>query len=412
MAITRARDELPPRAGFRPSTWPLLAATAVSVTGDGAFIAAAPLLAASISSDPLAVSTVTAAIYLPWLLFGLPAGALADRWERRRVMILADVARAIVLLSLAVLVISGHVSIPLLVVAILVVGAAQCFFDSSSQALIPALVGRDKEALSLINGRFWAADTLGRSLVGPPIGAGLFVVGRALPFLVDSLSFVASAFLVARLPVQQTSTKRQPVVDAIREGVHHLLATRELLVLALSTGAYNFCYNVAIATFVLYAQQRLGVDGLTYGLLLATMALGGLAASWFAPRITRGRSWRMLQSAALVAQAVAWLLVSIAPSPWLVGLLFAGLGAGSAVSTVAVSSARQMLTSDEMLGRVVSASRLIGVGAAASGALLGGLIADVFTLSAPQVTAGILLLVAAAVTAPRVSRDRSARTNG
>jgi len=94
---------------------PLLASTAISVTGDGAFIAVAPLLAAALTSSPVAVSTVTAGFYVPWLAFGLPAGALADRWPRRRVMVVADLVRAFMLAALVAAILAGLISVPLLV---------------------------------------------------------------------------------------------------------------------------------------------------------------------------------------------------------------------------------------------------------------------------------------------------------
>jgi MFS family permease len=123
---------------------PLLASTAVSITGDGALLAAAPLLAASLTRNPVAVSMVTAAFYLPWLLAGLPAGALVDRWARRPVMVVADIVRAVILTTLAALVFTGTANLPFLVATVLLVGVAQCFFDSAAQAMIPAIVGRDK----------------------------------------------------------------------------------------------------------------------------------------------------------------------------------------------------------------------------------------------------------------------------
>jgi MFS family permease len=112
-------------------------ATGISVTGDGAFIAAAPLLAAALTRNPIAVSTVTAALYVPWLVAGLPAGALVDRWPRRRVMVTADLLRAGMLGGLVATVALGWISVPVLVAAVLCVGIAQCFFDSAAQACIP-----------------------------------------------------------------------------------------------------------------------------------------------------------------------------------------------------------------------------------------------------------------------------------
>ena len=385
---------------------PLLGATGISVTGDGALIAAAPLLAASLTRDPLAVSAVTASFYLPWLLVGLPAGALVDRRARRPVLVAADLVRAVILAALAALVLTGTASVPLLVAAVLLVGVAQCFFDSAAQAVIPVIVGRDKETLTRTNGRYWVLDTIGRSLAGPPLGSTTFAVSKTLPFAGDALSFLASAVLVGRLPhVPAPDGPHERVRVAVRGGLRHLVRTRELLVLALSLGAYNFGYNLAIATFVLYAKDVLHVADAGYGFLLATMAVGGVVAGWRAAPLLRRLSYRQAQAIALLVQGLAWLGVAAAPNAILAGALLAVLGAASALTSVAVGSARQVLTPDALLGRVVSAFRLVGIGAAGLGALAGGVVADWQGLRAPLLVAATLLVVAAV---PTWSREQTA----
>lgn len=381
---------------------PLLAATGISVTGDGAFLAAAPLLAASLTQDPVAVSVVTAGFYLPWLLFGLPAGALVDRWPRRRVMVAADLVRAGVLAVLVGLVLAGFASIPTLVCAVVVVGIAQCFFDSAAQATIPAVVGRDKTQLATVNGRFWALDTAGRSLLGPPLGSLTFAVTRWLPFLADAVTFVVSAVLVRQLPdtPAATSGERQRLGPAVRDGLRHLFGVPDLRVLALSMGLYNGAFNVAMAPFVLYATDELAVPSALYGVLLAMSAVGGVAAGWRAEPLTRRLTYRQTMAVAHLTQAVSWAGVALTQNPWVAAAMLAVLGAGSSLSSVALGSARQALTPDHLLGRVVSASRLLGLGGAGLGALLGGLVADGYGLTAPLVVASALLVVGALLTWP------------
>jgi MFS family permease len=388
------------REGMRArGVGPLLASTAISVTGDGAFIAAAPLLAASLTRNPVAVSTVTAAFYLPWLLTGLLAGVLVDRWPRRPVLVAADLVRAVILTVLAALVFVRAVNVLFLVTVVLLVGVAQCFFDSAAQATIPAIVGRDKEALTHTNGRFWALDTVGRSLIGPPLGSTTFALNKTLPFLGDALTFLASAVLVSRLPrVPASDGPREGLLTAVREGWQHLIHTRDLRALAFSMGAYNFGYNLAIATFVLYAKDVLRVADAGYGVLLAAMAVGGVIAGWRAASLTRRLSYRQVQAAALLVQGLAWAGVALAPNAVVVGLLFTFLGAGSSLASVAVGSARQALTPDKLLGRVVSAFRLFGLGAAGLGALVGGVVADWQGLRAPLLVAAALLILAAVPT--------------
>ncbi|MFF6955228.1 MFS transporter [Streptomyces sp. NPDC008317] len=375
---------------------PLLTSTGISVTGDGAFMAAAPLLAASLTRNPLAISTVTAAFYLPWLLVGLPAGALADRWPRRTVMITADLLRAVVLGALAAVVVSGHATLPLLAATILIVGVAQCFFDASSQAVIPLLVGRGKEALTKVNGRYWAIDTIGRSLAGPPLGSGAFALSPTLPFAADAASFICSAAFISRLPEMVPSTPHTgSLATAIRAGLRHLRTTPDLRMLAASMAAYNFAYNLSMATFVLYATSKLHVATAGYGVLLAVAALGGVAAGWRAAPLTRPLSYRQMMAIASVLQALAWSGIAAVPNAFAAGAFLAILGAASTLTSVAAGSARQALTPDDLLGRVVSAFRLFGVGAAGLGALTGGLVAGEEGLRAPMWGAAVLLLASA-----------------
>ena len=381
---------------------PLLAATGISVTGDGALLAAAPLLAAALTRDPVAVSLVTAGSYLPWLVIGLPAGALVDRWPRRRVMITADLARAGVLAALVGLILAGHASVAALVGAVLLVGVAQCFFDSAAQATIPAVVGRDKGQLARVNGRFWALDTAGRSLLGPPFGSITFAVARWLPFLADALSFAVSAVLVRLLPDIPAATRQdgQRLLPAVRAGLRHLFGVRDLCVLALSMGIYNAAFNLAMAPFVLYAMDELAVPSALYGVLLAMSAVGGGVAGWRAELLTRRMTYRQTMTVAHVTQASAWAGIALAHNAWVAAVLLALLGAGSSLSSVAVGSARQALTPDHLLGRVVSAFRLFGLGGAGLGALLGGAVAGQYGLTAPLIVAPVLLVLGTAVTWP------------
>ncbi|MEE4545064.1 MFS transporter [Streptomyces sp. V4-01] len=382
------------------SLTPLLAATGVSVTGDGAFQVAAPLLAATLTRDPLAVSTVTAAFYLPWLIAGLPAGALADRWPRRRVMLTADLVRACLIGLLAVLVFTGHAGLLLLVAVILLTGIAGCFFDASSQAVIPTLAGRDKEVLAKVNGRYWSIDTVGRSLLGPSGGSLAFAAGRFLPFFGDALSFAASALCIGRLPRMPAAGKPQPLLAAIREGLAHLRGSAQLRELAATMAAYNFAYNVAMATFVLYATGPLHIADSRYGLLLALGALGGIATGWRAARITRNLNHRQTMALATALQALAWLGIATVHAPIAIAGFLGLIGAASTLISVAASSARAALTPDHLLGRVVSAFRLFGIGAAGLGALTGGLVARQSDLRTPLWAAVTLLVLTVAAHRP------------
>jgi MFS family permease len=384
-AVTERPVEASPKRGLGL----LLASTGVSVTGDGMLLAAAPLMAAALSRDPLAVASVSAAGYAAWLLVGLPAGALVDRWNRRTVMVVSDLGRAAVLFAFVLLVVSDNATIFL-------VGVGSCFFDPAAQAVIPAIVGRDKERLSQANGRLWAIDTFGRSLAGPPAGAALFGAARVLPFGLDAGTFLLSAALVSRLPAPpaKPAIQHAPMLRSIKAGMAHLVRHPELRTVTLGMASYNLGYNVAFATLVLYAQDVLNLGTVGFGLLIATGALGGIAGGWLAPRINAALSARSAYAVTLGVQGAAWLTVLLAGNAWVAGVALLFVGIASTTGSVVGGSTRQLHTPDEMLGRVVSSTRLFGIGSAALGSVLGGVVADAGGLGAPFIAAACLLALA------------------
>ncbi|MEU3455269.1 MFS transporter [Micromonospora sp. NPDC006766] len=379
----------------KPLRW-LFASTGISVTGDGMLLTAAPLMAAALSRDPLSVASVTAAGYAAWLFAGLPAGALVDRWSRRLVMVLADLLRAAVLTVFAGLALFDIATIPTLVLVVLLVGVGSCFFDPAAQALVPQLVGRDKDRLGQVNGRFWAIDTFGRSLAGPPLGAAAFSASRALPFGVDAFSFLASAALLSRLPNTPRKPSTQPILPAIREGVAYLIRQAELRTVTFGMAFYNLGYNLAFATLVLFAQDKLSISTFAYGVLVAAMSVGGIIGGWIGPRVgarlTPGHAYALTLS----VQGLAWLAAVFSGHVWLVGLSLVFVGVASTTGSVVGGSTRHLHSPDELLGRVVAATRLLGIGSAAVGALLGGLVANAAGLAAPFYVAASFLLVSAA----------------
>ncbi|MFV1972050.1 MAG: MFS transporter, partial [Acidimicrobiia bacterium] len=173
----------------------LWAAAGISNLGDGIMMVAFPLVVASITRDPLLVAGATVANRIPWLLFALPSGALVDRLDRKRVMVVTDGFRAVVVSLLGLMLLAGDVGLPVIYAIGFLLGLAETFFDTSSEAILPALVPSD--LLPSANGRLQATEWIGNAFVGPPFGAFLFAVTAGLPFLVDGGTFVVAALLVA-----------------------------------------------------------------------------------------------------------------------------------------------------------------------------------------------------------------------
>ncbi|MEQ4209624.1 MFS transporter [Actinopolymorpha sp. B9G3] len=381
----------------------LVTATYVSSLGDGAFAAAAPLAAAAITRDPTAVAVVAAAEYLPWLLMTPFAGALVDRWRLRTVLVVADLLRAGGLALLAVLVAIGEASIPVLAGLACAIVVGQIFGDTAAQTIVVDLAGRDSAALNKANGHISSATTAGKSLAGPPLGSSLFAVVPWLPFLLDAVSFVASAGLVATLPKGRPAPPRQArprLLSSVAEGARFLVRNPQLRALCLLVASANLASFMSMSTFVLYATGRLGVSTAGYGLLLAATAVGGVAGGFLAGPIANALGARTAVVVGLVLQVVAWPAIGWTKSPYVAGSVLAVVGLCAAVTTVVCITSRQQLTPPDMLGRVISAFRTVGAGAAPLGAMLGGVLAATFDLVTPFYCAGAVLLVAVLLALP------------
>ena len=353
------------RGRLGPSFAKLWLAQGVSNLGDGVYLTALPLLAATLTRDPFAVSAVMFAQWLPWLLFGLLAGGLLDRWDRRRVMWTVDAARLVVVGGLAVAVLVGWASIPLLLLTGFLLGTGQTLVDTGSQALIPALVSRAPLRLQRANGRLLGTQVVTQQLAGPPAGGFLFSVSAWIPLAVDAVSYGASSALVAGVNIVSTA------FDAI---------------------------------MVLFAQERLGLGSVGFGLLLTGSAVGGVVGGVVAPRLSRRLGPVGVMTGGVILEGVVAFAIGLTRNPWVAGGLLTLSGLVVVSFNVIMGSLRQQLIPDRLLGRVISAFRLFSYGSVPLGALIGGVVASRFGLPAPFFVAGVTLPVMALLALPFVNR--------
>lgn len=374
----------------------LWTAGAISNLGDGVALAALPLLAARLSDSPTTVALVAAAGALPWLLFSLVGGAIADRTDRRRTMALVDTFRFVVMGLLAVAVATDVVTIPLLAITAFALGMAETVFDNASAAILPSIVTEDR--LEAANGRLEGAQIVGNQFVGPPLGAWLFAAAAGMPFALDAASFLAAALLVLTVrgsfrPARDVSATT--VRHDIAVGLRWLFAHRLLRSLAIALGILNFAAMATTAVLVLYARHVLGLSNTEFGFLITAEATGAVIGSLVAARL----SARLGQGRALVVTAVGMaislLVPGLASQPVVVAVALAFGGASALVWNVLTVSLRQSIVPDALLGRVNSAYRMIGLGTMPLGALAGGLLADAFGLRAPYLIGGAAILVVA-----------------
>jgi MFS family permease len=380
--------------------WRMWWADAISSTGDGAVVAALPLLAVTMTRDPRLVSVVTAATYLPWLLLSLPAGAIVDRHDRATLMWRAQAVQAVVVAAVAILIVFRQANIAVLGVAGLLLGSAEVIVSNAAQAVLPALV--PPELLPRANGRQEISLTVGESFLGPPVGSLLFAAAAALPFSLDAASFAASSALVATLPRSRKTTggARPGIRAQIAEGLRWLARHRLLRVVAVLLGVYNFANQMGQAILVLLATQTLHTGTRGYGFLLAATAIGSVAGGVLSPPLTRRLG--MLPSLIIggAVDAVVFVGIGLAPDPAVAAVMLAGQGFSVTMWNVVTISLRQRIVPAHLLGRVNSVYRMLGWGLMPLGALAGGFVAHAAGLRAPYVVAGILCGVAMLAAVP------------
>lgn len=392
----------------------VVVAAGVSSLGDGMWIAAVPLAAAAIHRSATAVAVVSSMALLPWLLVAPVAGAVVDRSPRRRVLVLSDLLRAAVISALVAGFVTDRITIAVLAVAAFLVVAGSIFHGAAQQSLVADLTDGDSTGRNIMNARVSSLEVGGASLVGPPAGSAAYALAPWVPFLADAASFAVSAACLSAVPVEHAEDRdrrHDPVLKAIRDGAAFLLRHRELRTLALLTGAANLTTNSAMVVLVLYATDvgGLGLTNATFGLLLAALALGGVVTGPAAPRLLRRFGPRRLVVAALSLRILVWPALAATTQPIIAAVALAVAGAASMCVTVTVTSLRQDLSPRDMLGRVVTAFRTVGNGAAPLGALLGGVVANVAGLRGAFVAAGAALALAVIAAIPVLARSRALR---
>jgi MFS family permease len=370
----------------------LLTASGISGVGDGLRQAAIPLLAASLTRSPSAVAAVAVAQTLPWLLCSMPAGALVDRWDRRRTILTVNVVRGLLMLTLGTLVLFRLASLPLLVLLAFVFAAAEVVSDIVAQALLPAIVAR--KDLEWANGRLFALQTGTAQFIGPPVGGLIFAASKFVPFLVDGVSFLTAFGLLRRIrALPATETGRGRLAAQMAEGLRFLLHNRVLRAIAFMSAFGNLLLQVFVGVFVLYVLEVLHGNSVLYGVFLAIFAVGVTIGSMLAPRAKQrcGETVVLFSGAALMGVPLGALAVLPSVVVTAAAMLVSGLGMG--LWQVISSSLRQAITPDRLLGRVMSSYRLIGRGATSLGAALGGVLASSLGLRAPALACALGMIV-------------------
>jgi MFS family permease len=345
---------------------------AVSSIGTQVSQLAFPLLILALTGSPAQAGFIGGLRILPYVLLSLPVGALIDRWNRKRVMILCDAGRALSLASIPVAVAIRHLSVAQLYVVALAEGTLYVFFNLAEVASLPRVVPQEQLPAATAQNEAMIGTSF---LLGPALGGALYSLGRLFPFLADAVSYVASVvslgFIRAEFQAERTLTRRKLWVE-VSEGLAWLWRNPLIRYMAFLTGGWNFV-GQELLIIVLARQQ--GASSLTIGIIVGIGGIGGILGALVGPLIQRRVRFGPAIIAMLWLSTLLMPLYAVAPNPLWLGAISAVSVTAGAVYNVVQFSYRLALIPDALQGRVNSVFRLLAfgfqpLGLALTGALL------------------------------------------
>ncbi|MGR6742033.1 MFS transporter [Microbacterium sp. F1-18] len=375
-----------PRRLGRDFRW-LFASSLTSNIGDGIALAAAPLLIASMTDSPILVASGAVMQFLPWLLFGLHAGAIADRVDRRVLIMVANGIRALVLVGLCVFLVTGLASIWMVLIVAFLYGTAEVFVDTTSSTLLPMMVRRSD--LGVGNARLQAGFLVANQLGGPPLGAFLFAVGSFWPFAVQGVCVALAVVLISRITattrVEEADAPRTrtPVHTDILSGIRWLWRNPPVRTLVIIILTFNVTWAAPWGVLVLYATDYLQMGPVGYGALTTASAIGGLAATLLFGRLERRFSFAALMRVCLTAEVLMHLAFALTTSGAVAFVIMIAFGAYAFVWATISTTVRQRLVPHELQGRIASVNMVGVFGGLVIGQALGGVIAQVWGPTGP-----------------------------
>ena len=377
----------PPRlgSGFR---W-LVGSSWLTNLGDGFALAAGPLLIEEATGDPALVGLSWLVARLPWLLFGLHSGVVADRFDRRIVVMVANAIRAAVLVVFTVTIAAGQVNVPVIMGALFALSCAEVFADNASNTLLPMIVA--KEDLGLGNARMVFGFTGMNQLIGPPIGALLFAVGMWIPFATQAAVILLGVVMVRRItfgsipgsvPERDVALVRTPREEIV-EGIRWIWGNAAVRTLALAIFFFNITFGGAFAILVVLATERLRLGDFGFGILIAMSAVGGVLGSVLYQRTEKRVGVVAIMRIGLMVEAITHLVLAVTTTAAIAFVILFFFGMHESMWGTTSNSLRQAVVPAELQGRVGSVY-MVGMQAGlVIGSGLGAILASTMGITAP-----------------------------
>lgn len=350
----------------------------ISILGGGMSGIAFPLLVLHITHSPAQAGLLEAIATLPFLIFSLPAGALVDRWNRKRVMILCDSVQVVLMAGIGVAYALGHLAMVQLYISAAVGGMCFLFFNLSEASSLPRVV--PKEQLPSASAQNEASGSAA-NLVAPPLGGFLYgTIGATVPFIVDAVSYAASVvsltFIRTEFQEERTAERRNLRAEIV-EGLRWLWGHSLIRYMAFLVGGLNFG-NAATGLLLIVLAQRQGAPPALIGTIFTIAGAGGLLGAFLAPRFQRRFSFAQVIILSVWLEAILWPFYAFAPNPIVLGIIFGCSSASIPIFNAVQFSYRLALIPDALQGRVNSAFRMLAFGFQPIGGAVGGVLIQAF----------------------------------
>ena len=356
-------------------------ASLASNLADGVLVAAAPLLAVTLTRNPVLISAISALVMLPWLLFAIPIGALVDRVDRRFLLAGANAVRFGIAGLMALSIATQTMTIYWLFIATFLIGVCEVTADTTSQSLIPQIL--DKAQYEKGNSRLQVSETVIQGFIGTPLSGFLYAIAIYLPFIANSLGFLVAAGLAAAIPIKFLQELRSGVceeekpnfVAEMKFGINYLYRDKPLLRLVVITASIGLCYSLATSTIVLFILQQLDLSPSFFGLALAVQGLGAILGGLSAPKLSTMYGRSRVMAISIFISSFLVLLEGFSPN------IYVFLGLATIVSftitnwNILLMATYQSVIPGHLFGRIHGTRRTIVWGLMPFGSLLGGFVA-------------------------------------
>jgi MFS family permease len=373
----------------------LWAGSILTNLADGVLIAAAPLLAISLTDNTVLISAIGAMVMLPWLLFAIPIGALVDRVDRRYILAGSNAIRTLIVSVLSLGIATGHVTIYWVILAAFTIGICEVANDTTAQSLIPQIL--DEKHYEKGNSRLQISETVVQGFVGAPVSGFLYALAIYLPFFINALGYAFATLLALSIPIQylqdvrveEKKENKPHFIQDMKFGIKYLYNNKSLRRLVITTASIGVCYSAGTATMVLFIIKELDLDPKFFGVILTIQGLGAVVGALIAPKASKKFGRSIMMTLGITLSSVVLLLQGFSPNIYIFVALATFGGFAISQWNILLMATYQTVIPNELYGRIHGTRRTLVWGMMPIGSLIGGSLAH-FNLRLPMYVGGII----------------------